>query len=466
MVDKRTIRVVIVALVAAFAASIVGTAIAATDSKPSESEFSREMEKPLDEREQLVPPANNATVVTSQSGTENRMAIMAFTADGRLLYYNDTYHPYFDVDPVPGTSRTVEYVAAQQLNGTQCNSVPPHSGGTECIRNVIERVNLSTGNVTRVYSEYSPSRHLPSGWHDVDRIGTSRLLVADIFKDRVFIVNTTTGFVEWEWQATSEYTLESGGHYPRDWTHVNDVELLGDGRVMVSLRNHDQVIFIDRKTGLVDEWTIGEDDDHAVLYEQHNPDYIPPEMGGPAVVVADSENNRIVEYQRQDGEWNRSWVWSDPRMQWPRDADRLPNGNTLISDTHSSRVLEINPDGEVVWTARIPDSYEAERLGRGDESAGGESATSLAYESQTLSTAETDEVALDDRIRLFMKSLIPPKVVHGIVFLAPEWMNALSLITTVALVGTVVLWGVIEIRWWLRGRDVAFRSPISIEEQE
>jgi len=82
------------------------------------------------------------------------------------------------------------------------------------------------------------------------------------------------------------------------------------------------------------------------------------------------------------------------------------------------------------------------------------------------STAETDEVALDDRIRLFMKSLIPPKVVHGIVFLAPEWMNALSLITTVALVGTVVLWGVIEIRWWLRRRDVAFRSPISIEEQE
>lgn len=465
MVEKRTVRVVAIVVILALATSIVGSALAATEQKPSESEFTREMNKPLDERKQLVPPANNVTVVTSQSGTENKMAIMAFTRDGRLLYYNDTYHPYFDVDPVPGTSHTVEYVAAQQLDGHQCNSYRPNSGEKRCVRNVIERLNLSTGEVTRVYAEYSPSTHL-SGWHDVDRIGPSKLLVADIFKDRVFILNTTTGLIEWEWQATTDYTLKSGGHYPRDWTHLNDVELLSDGRVMVSMRNHDQVIFINRTTGLVEEWTLGQDDDHAVLYELHNPDYIPPERGGPAVLIADSENNRIVEYQRQDGEWNRSWVWSDPKMQWPRDADRLPNGNTLISDTHSSRLLEVTPSGEVIWTARIPDSYEAERLGTGDESASGRSATSLDYESQTLSTTETTDRALDDRIRLFLKQLIPPKIVHGIVFIAPEWMNALSLFTTIALFGTVVVWGAIELRWVLRKRDVSLQSPVSIENRK
>ncbi|MFB6187541.1 MAG: arylsulfotransferase (asst), partial [Halobacteriaceae archaeon] len=75
--------------------------------------------------------------------------------------------------------------------------------------------------------------------------------------------------------------------------------------------------------------TLGTNNNHSIIYEQHNPDYIPEKDGGPAVVVADSENNRVAEYQYLDGEWNRSWVWRDSQLRWPRDADRLPNGHTL-----------------------------------------------------------------------------------------------------------------------------------------
>jgi len=91
----------------------------------------------------------------------------------------------------------------------------------------------------------------------------------------VFVVDTETGIIEWEWEAQTDYGLDSGGVYPGDWTHLNDVEALPDGRLMVSLRNHDQVVFLDRDDGLQEEWTLGADDGHDVLHEQHNPDYIP-----------------------------------------------------------------------------------------------------------------------------------------------------------------------------------------------
>jgi len=67
----------------------------------------------------------------------------------------------------------------------------------------------------------------------------------------------------------------------------------------------------------MDEWTLGSEDDYDTIYEQHNPDFIPAERGGPAVVVADSENGRVLEYQREDGDWEQSWTWEDRRLQWP-----------------------------------------------------------------------------------------------------------------------------------------------------
>ena len=52
-------------------------------------------------------------------------------------------------------------------------------------------------------------------------------------------------------------------------------------------------------------------------------------------------------------------VWSfkptgSNRLEWTHDADRLPNGNTLIADTsdsptHTDRVIEVNSTGDIVW---------------------------------------------------------------------------------------------------------------------
>lgn len=319
--------------------------------------------------QQIERSVEGLTIVTTSERVTNGKrdnAIIAYSPEGEIVYYNDSLLVYNDVDPLKTGDSTVLYVGAEHLHRSKCHAT------TNCWLNVVETLNLTTGEVTRIYSRINPGGQ--NQWHDVDRIGDSRLLVADIAFDRVFIINTTSGVIEWAWDAQSDFRIRSGsgGVYPGDWTHLNDVELLEDGRVMVSLRNQDMVVFIDRQQGLQENWTLGADDKHSVLYEQHNPDYIPPERGGPSVLVADSENNRIVEYHRtESGEWVQTWEWTDPQLMWPRDADRLPNGNTLITDTNGGRVLEVNPQGEIVWSVKIRGAYDAERLGTGDESAGG-----------------------------------------------------------------------------------------------
>jgi hypothetical protein len=90
------------------------------------------------------------------------------------------------------------------------------------------------------------------------------------------------------------------------------------------------------------------------------------------VLVADSLNDRVVEYTREDGVWNRTWTLRGGGLDEPRDADRLPNGNTLVADRRGHRILEVTPAGEVVWEFYAPwQPYDVERLGTGDESAGG-----------------------------------------------------------------------------------------------
>lgn len=50
-------------------------------------------------------------------------------------------------------------------------------------------------------------------------------------------------------------------------------------------------------------------------------------------------------------------------LNWPRDSDRLPNGNTLIVDSRNGRVIEIDSEGKITWSfegLRLP--YDADML--------------------------------------------------------------------------------------------------------
>ena len=357
-----------------------------------------EARQPYAERRAVAPAANGTTVITVQKFRRN--FLVAFAPDGRVRYFDDSLDRYHDVDPVPGASHTVEFVGAE------------YDGATTHL--LVRQVNLTTGATRDVYRHAVPRTDRPHRWHDVDRLDAHRLLVADIRDDAVFVVNTTTGERTYEWPAQAGFDTASGGPFPRDWTHLNDVERLPDGRYMASLRNQDAVVFIESGRGIDASWTLGRDDTHGILYEQHNPDYLPG--AEPSVLVADSQNRRIVEYRRENGSWVRTWSWRDEEMAWPRDADRLPNGHTLIGDTNSGRVLEIDETGTVVWRVDGLPSYDVERLGTGDESAGGRSAEQLGLANR--SPAADSPPATRPR-----RTVLPARVGNTVAFVAPLWLS-------------------------------------------
>ncbi len=428
----------------------------------------------------VAPARDNITVIATDSnswlgqesdGPRGKAELIALGPEGRVIYYNDSHTRYWDVDPVKGTDATVEYVYADHLNASECG------GESVCTRNGVERVNLTTGEVTDVFSRQTPGKH-STRWHDVDRVSESELVVADIANDRVFRYNTSTDTVEWAWNAQADYSpAESGGPYPSDWTHLNDVEVLEDGRIMVSLRNHDQVVFLDPETGLQENQTLGADDKHEILYEQHNPDYIPKEQGGPAVLVADSEQNRIVEYQRSGDHWERTWEWRDDQAQWPRDADRLPNGHTLVTDSNGNRVIELDENGDVVWSVDVAFPYESERLGTGDESAGGPAASQLPIGNQSDVGQETpanesggtqpaagdgggDSGEGDSGGNALLDT---GRLENSIAYVLPVWMSMTDLAVLVVGVVVLVVWVGVELfmaPWSLR-----VNRPISITRE-
>ena len=440
MESQPPLRVLFAAVSLVLAGPLVGGFLTAGPS-PNQT-YDRAFARSGDVGGQVVPPSGGVTVVTVQRGDMRDLSgeIVAFRPNGSVLYHSQRYSTYWDVDPSVRGNRSVTYVATKWLNESVCGGGPMLSDRGDCRRNVVERVNLTTGETTRLYAH----RMEGGRWHDVDVINETHILVGDIGAEAAFIVNTTSGIRTWTWTAESELPITGGGSYDRDWVHLNDVEYLDDGRIMLDLRNQDKVVFLDRSRGIVDSWTLGSEDRYEVLREQHNPDYIPKSEGGPAVLVADSENDRIVEYQRENGSWNRTWVWSDRRMQWPRDADRLPNGNTLVTDTIGDRVFEVNEDGEVVWSMAIDRAYEAERLGTGDESANAPSAARANLDSRRAANASGVAARFEATVRRF----VPIETQNALLgYFFPWWMGFYDVLATLGLAAVLFVWGGVEAYW-------------------
>jgi hypothetical protein len=211
--------------------------------------------------------------------------------------------------------------------------------------------------------------------HDVDLINNgSQLLVANMRAynkstgkndDSIYVYDLEKDEIVWRWYFRNYYEKSAGmDEYTGDWTHVNDVDKIGPGKYMAAPRNMDEVLVIDRETKNV-TMKLGQDGgNHDIIYEQHNPDYLESESGTPTILVADSHNHRVVEYAKRGNDWEKTWeMGSSEKFNWPRDADRLPNGNTLIVDSSNHRVIEVTPKGKIVWEFYSPWlPYDAERI--------------------------------------------------------------------------------------------------------
>lgn len=298
--------------------------------------------------QELRQTATNVTFVSSQGGVKDiyktaGSVVAVHTDTKRIIWKHDKYRRYMDVDPI-GPNRVL--FVAGKTEGRN--------------KRVAVMINWRSG---KIYDEFE----IPKDTHDIDYLDNNRYAIADKQNDRVYVYNSKTNTTVWEYKFENHFPTSAGGKL-HDWTHLNDIDTADNGSAfVVSPRNFDRVMQINRSTKNID-WTLGKKNAHNILYEQHNPVVL--QLNPLTVLVADSENNRVVEYQRKNGNWKLIWGYQG-QLYWPRDADRLPNGNTLIADTHNDRVVEITPDRKVVWEFHIERStYDVERLEHGDEPAG------------------------------------------------------------------------------------------------
>lgn len=202
------------------------------------------------------------------------------------------------------------------------------------------------------------------------------------------------GNVIWEWLTSDHF--ESLGfsdsakdliweYDPSDVFHSNSIQILpenthydqGDdrfkpGNILVSQRNTSIVFIIDKESGEI-VWKTDPDDN--VSIKQHHATMIRKGLPGAGNILIFDNGGESPFSQQEARPWSRVIeVNADKEIVWnytdeggfysavQGSAQRLPNGNTLISATAESRIFEVNRQGEIVWEVQNQRSYRAYRV--------------------------------------------------------------------------------------------------------
>ncbi len=190
--------------------------------------------------------------------------------------------------------------------------------------------------------------------------------------DRIVEMDITTNEIVWEWSTfdyytTDDYDVFQNNHW-NDWTHVNDAHYEpADNSVYISCRHLSRITRIDYDTKEIvynlgmdmpsGDVPVGND----LFSYQHSPQLLP----NGNLVLFDNGNRRGGQPAGSNGqtfaieiELSGSpledaeivWSWQTP-VYCPStgDADRLENGNTLVTSTQLSAVYEVDQAGDMAW---------------------------------------------------------------------------------------------------------------------
>lgn len=178
-----------------------------------------------------------------------------------------------------------------------------------------------------------------------------------IYSDCIKHVDPQSGDVLWSWRAFEHLdskVFALNPHFAREhWPLINSVTRLRDGNILASLRSVSAVVIISRATGKV-IWHL----DSTVVAQQH----CASELDNGNILIFDNGTfrhresatySRVVEVSRA----TKEIVWryrdrSNPSAffsPFMGGAQRLKNGNTLITEAVFGRVFEVTREGEICW---------------------------------------------------------------------------------------------------------------------
>ena len=216
---------------------------------------------------------------------------------------------------------------------------------------------------------------------------------APFLADSIREIDPETDEVIWEWKtgdhlSTDDYcphhVIEGEPHTHLggyDWTHSNSIVYrASESAVYLNSRHLDRIVKIDYPSGEI-LWSMGNGGDfgEGLFSHGHDPEFLP----NGNILLYDNGNHRIpVEYSRAvEIAFDADQGWAVDVWQWPPqpwfydysmgDANRLPNGNTLITSPHHGSIFEVTRDHKIVWELYLdnlslpllqPLLYKAERF--------------------------------------------------------------------------------------------------------
>lgn len=176
----------------------------------------------------------------------------------------------------------------------------------------------------------------------------------------------------WDHVEITETTTENLTSWRIDYVHGNALELDYDGNILISARNLDQVLKVNRQTGDI-IWRLGGKKNEFSMapggqffLRQHDIRRMPNSN----VTVYDNRANatpyysRAVEYKLDEAAKKVEQVWEyrntpDVYAPWIGNAQRLPSGNTVIGwGIESPAATEVRPDATKVFEFSAVSSNE------------------------------------------------------------------------------------------------------------
>jgi len=203
--------------------------------------------------------------------------------------------------------------------------------------------------------------------HDADRLANGNTLIAyganDQKSDAQAKEVNPSGQVVWSYKASNDFDKSPYSSISDEgWTHANSVSRLANGNTLISFRNFDLLAEVNPSGELV----------RTISLERFRAQHDPAVQPNGNILIANHVNpNEVFEFT-PEGEVIFNFTVQDRRAAPVRDANRLSNGNILI--TGADRIFEITSEGEPVWGLKLQNVaftketaaglgfYKAERL--------------------------------------------------------------------------------------------------------
>jgi len=311
--------------------------------------------------EPISTPANSVSEPTAVAieNTYGGGRVQAINPSGEVLWQIGEAQSYHTIDQIGPHRYLATFTNVYEGGVEECGRF-----NSPCDKTGYRIIDTTNGSAT-IIAEYTfPVR--TGGGSEVrsaEQLPNGNVLLADQEYERLIEVNSQEN-ITWQWNASQYYTEDVPDDPTQEqWVQLTGVDRLSNGQYLVTVSARDELLIVDRNRGVVQ--TINATENNSTVL--NNPTTA-QSVGEGSILVADTGNSRVIELYRNAS--NNSWeiVWEltgtgDIPFDLPRDADRLPNGDTLIVDSRNNRLVQVNEQGKTQWAQQVTNlPYSIDRI--------------------------------------------------------------------------------------------------------